>query len=44
MLVTHDPEIAAFADRIITLKDGRIARDVVVKRRPPSRPPAPDSR
>ncbi len=28
ILVTHDPEMAAYADRIITLKDGEILRDV----------------
>ena len=27
VLITHEPEIAAFADRVITLKDGRITTD-----------------
>ena len=27
VLITHEPEIAAFADRIITLKDGRLVTD-----------------
>ncbi|WP_028585427.1 MacB family efflux pump subunit [Desulfogranum mediterraneum] len=27
ILVTHDPEVAAYADRIVELKDGRIVRD-----------------
>ncbi len=27
VLITHEPEIAAFADRIITLKDGQITAD-----------------
>ena len=27
IMVTHDPEMAAYADRIITLVDGRIVRD-----------------
>jgi putative ABC transport system ATP-binding protein len=27
VLITHEPEIAAFADRVITLKDGKITRD-----------------
>jgi putative ABC transport system ATP-binding protein len=26
-LVTHDPEIAASADRIVLIKDGRVAHD-----------------
>lgn len=29
IVVTHDDEVASFADRIIRLKDGRIAEDVV---------------
>ena len=28
VLVTHDPALAAYADRIITLKDGRIESDI----------------
>jgi putative ABC transport system ATP-binding protein len=28
VLITHEPEIAAFADRVITLKDGKITKDV----------------
>jgi putative ABC transport system ATP-binding protein len=28
VLITHEPEIAAFADRVITLKDGAIVADV----------------
>ena len=27
VLITHEPEIAAFADRVITLKDGKITKD-----------------
>ncbi len=27
ILITHEPEIAAFADRVITLKDGKIVAD-----------------
>jgi predicted ABC-type transport system involved in lysophospholipase L1 biosynthesis ATPase subunit len=27
VLVTHDPALAAHADRIVTLRDGRIASD-----------------
>jgi putative ABC transport system ATP-binding protein len=29
VLVTHDPQLAAYADRIITLRDGKILTDVV---------------
>jgi len=28
ILVTHEPDIAAYADRVVTLRDGRIASDV----------------
>lgn len=28
VLITHEPEIAAFADRVITLRDGKIIKDV----------------
>lgn len=31
ILVTHDPAIAAMADRVITLDDGRIASDTKIK-------------
>jgi putative ABC transport system ATP-binding protein len=34
VLVTHDPNVAARADRLITVKDGRIVADDVVRRRP----------
>ncbi len=34
VLVTHDPNVAARADRLITVKDGRIVADEVVRRRP----------
>jgi putative ABC transport system ATP-binding protein len=27
VLVTHDPALAALADRVITLRDGRVASD-----------------
>ena len=29
-MVTHDPRIAAYADRIIFLKDGKIVDDTVM--------------
>ena len=29
VLVTHDPELAQYADRIVTLVDGRIVKDTV---------------
>ena len=27
VLVTHEPDIAAFADRVVTVRDGRIVSD-----------------
>jgi len=27
VLVTHDPALAAYADRIVTLRDGRVVAD-----------------
>ena len=33
IMVTHDPRIAAYADRIIFLKDGRIADETILERR-----------
>jgi len=27
VLVTHEPDIAAFASRVLTLRDGRLQRD-----------------
>ncbi|MBU2600614.1 MAG: ABC transporter ATP-binding protein [Actinobacteria bacterium] len=38
LMVTHDPRDAAAADRVITLKDGRVADE----QRPPERRPAED--
>jgi len=35
ILVTHDPQVAAFADRIIEIKDGEIKSDRVTKETPP---------
>ena len=32
ILVTHDPEMARYADRIVTLIDGEIVREEVTKR------------
>jgi putative ABC transport system ATP-binding protein len=34
LLVTHDPAVAAWAGRLITVRDGRIAGDVGAKRAP----------
>jgi macrolide transport system ATP-binding/permease protein len=34
VLVTHAAEIAAYADRVVTLRDGRVASDVVQRPRP----------
>ncbi len=33
VLVTHEPDMAAFADRVVTMRDGRIVSDV--RNRPP---------
>ncbi|RPI90816.1 MAG: ABC transporter ATP-binding protein [Chloroflexi bacterium] len=33
IMVTHDPRIAAYADRIIFLKDGRVVDETVLERR-----------
>jgi putative ABC transport system ATP-binding protein len=33
IMVTHDPRIAAYADRIIFLKDGKIADETILERR-----------
>ena len=33
VLVTHDPEMAQYADRVVTLIDGEIVRDETTKRR-----------
>ncbi|MFO0688511.1 MAG: ABC transporter permease [Myxococcota bacterium] len=43
VVVTHEPDIAAYADRVITMRDGRIASDE--RRRPSPVPavPAPDA-
>ncbi len=51
VVVTHEPDIAAYADRTITLRDGRIASDVATPNarsrhgvRPPSHPSGGDGR
>lgn len=33
VMVTHDPRIAAYADRIIFLKDGKVAEETVLERK-----------
>ncbi len=33
IMVTHDPRIAAYADRIIFLKDGKVADETVLERK-----------
>jgi putative ABC transport system ATP-binding protein len=30
-LVTHDAQLASYADRIITLRDGRVLSDVIAE-------------
>jgi putative ABC transport system ATP-binding protein len=37
MMVTHDPRIAAYADRIVFLKDGKVLDDTVLEGRDSSR-------
>jgi putative ABC transport system ATP-binding protein len=32
-LVTHEPDIAEYADRVVVFKDGRIKRDAPVENR-----------
>ena len=34
VLVTHDPEMAKYADRIVTLIDGDIVNDTAVSKNP----------
>jgi macrolide transport system ATP-binding/permease protein len=41
VLVTHEPEMAAYADRIVTLRDGRVVSDQRVRERRPAPAPAP---
>jgi putative ABC transport system ATP-binding protein len=35
VMVTHDPRIAAYADRIIFLKDGKVAEETILERKKP---------
>jgi putative ABC transport system ATP-binding protein len=37
VMVTHDPRIAAYADRIIFLKDGKVVDETLLERRSDSR-------
>ena len=39
VLVTHDPTVAAHADRLITVRDGRIVEDRKLEGEPPQRAP-----
>lgn len=43
VLVTHDPAMAAYADRIVTLVDGSIVSDTYTASSPPRTPSAPDA-
>lgn len=44
LLVTHDPEVARHAKRVITIRDGRVVEDRVVPQpEPQSLPPTPQS-
>jgi putative ABC transport system ATP-binding protein len=33
VMVTHDPRIAAYADRIIFLKDGKVVDETILERK-----------
>jgi len=39
VLVTHEPDIAAYADRIVTMRDGQIIADQAVNKPAPVSPP-----
>ena len=46
LMVTHEPDVAARASRVVWVRDGRIVADgppatVLAERRPPQRPEAP---
>jgi putative ABC transport system ATP-binding protein len=41
LMVTHEPDMAAYARRMVTFVDGRIAKDVVNTSTPWWRPPSP---
>ena len=43
VVVTHEADVAAYADRIITMRDGEIATDVVVAEPTIVRPAVPDA-
>ena len=40
IIVTHEPDIAAYADRMVTMRDGQILSD----ERKPAETPPPDAR
>ena len=42
IVVTHDPDIAAMADRIITISDGKIVSDQVLQKTDAAIPAAPE--
>lgn len=44
VMVTHDPRIAAYADRIIFLKDGKIAEETVLEKKSKTQASAPSTR
>ena len=41
LVVTHEPRVAGFADRVVTLRDGRVVSDTATRS---SRPPAGEAR
>jgi putative ABC transport system ATP-binding protein len=43
VLVTHEPDIAAYADRVVTFRDGRVLSDVSQANAPRADPSAPNA-
>ncbi|MBW3612170.1 MAG: ATP-binding cassette domain-containing protein [Actinobacteria bacterium] len=41
LLVTHDDDVAATAERVVQMRDGRVIADAIDLTSPPRQPPAP---